>query len=103
MPHAESASEDAARVMRQAFGGLFWTKQYFFFDVNMWLREHGVHPLHSPASVSIRNRHWFHMFNDDIISMPDKWDNRGMPPGISPFTRSHWRASIRTLRSISSA
>ena len=46
----------------------------FFFDVNMWLREHGVHPLDSPASVSIRNRHWFHMFNDDVISMPDKWE-----------------------------
>ena len=60
--------------MRQAFGGLFWTKQYYFFDVNMWLREHGVHPLHSPASVSIRNRHWFHMLNDDVISMPDKWE-----------------------------
>ncbi len=40
----------------------------------MWLREHGVHPLHSPASVSTRNRHWFHMLNDDIISMPDKWE-----------------------------
>ena len=35
-------SEDTANVMRQAFGGLFWTKQYYFFDVNMWLREHGV-------------------------------------------------------------
>ena len=32
-------------VMRQAFGGLFWTKQYYFFDVNMWLREHGVNPF----------------------------------------------------------
>ena len=70
----ESASEDAAQVIRQAFGGLFWTKQYFFFDVSMWLREHGVHPLHSPASVSTRNRHWFHMLNDDVISMPDKWE-----------------------------
>ena len=38
----ESASEDTARVMRQAFGGMFWTKQYYFFDVNKWLREHGV-------------------------------------------------------------
>ena len=61
-------------VMRQAFGGLFWTKQYYFFDVNMWLREHGVHPFDSPASVPVRNRHWFHMFNDDVISMPDKWE-----------------------------
>ena len=40
----------------------------------MWLREHGVHPLKSPASVPVRNRQWFHMFNDDIISMPDKWE-----------------------------
>jgi Mannosylglycerate hydrolase MGH1-like glycoside hydrolase domain len=70
----ESTSEDAANVMRQAFGGLFWTKQYYYFDVNMWLREHGVHPLHSPATVPVRNRLWFHMFNDDIISMPDKWE-----------------------------
>jgi Mannosylglycerate hydrolase MGH1-like glycoside hydrolase domain len=70
----ESATEDVARVMRQAFGGLFWTKQYYFFDVNMWLREHDVHPFRSPVSVAVRNRHWFHMFNDDIISMPDKWE-----------------------------
>ncbi len=70
----ESAGEDAAQVIRQAFGGLFWTKQYYFFDVNMWLREHHVHPIHSPASVGVRNRHWFHMLNDDIISMPDKWE-----------------------------
>ena len=70
----DSASEDTARVMRQAFGGLFWTKQYYFFDVNMWLREHGVDPFDSPSSVSVRNRRWFHMLNDDVISMPDKWE-----------------------------
>ena len=74
-PHIpESANDDAANVMRQAFGGLFWTKQYYFFDVNRWLREQGVHPLDSPASVPVRNRHWFHMVNDDVISMPDKWE-----------------------------
>ena len=70
----ESASEDAARIMRQAFGGLFWTKQYYFFDVNMWLREHGVHPFDSPSAFAVRNRPWFHMLNDDVISMPDKWE-----------------------------
>ena len=70
----ESASEDAARIMRQAFGGLFWTKQYYFFDVNMWLREHGVHPFDSPSGVAVRNRPWYHMLNDDVISMPDKWE-----------------------------
>ena len=60
--------------MRQAFGGLFWTKQYYFFDVNMWLREHGVDPFDSQSDTHVRNRQWFHMFNDDVISMPDKWE-----------------------------
>jgi len=71
---AESASADTKLITRQAFAGLFWTKQYYFFDVNMWLREHGVNPFDMPAHVSGRNRHWFHMFNDDVISMPDKWE-----------------------------
>jgi mannosylglycerate hydrolase MGH1-like protein len=70
----ESADEDTARVMRQAFGGLFWTKQYYFFDVNMWLREHGVDPFEPSSAAGIRNGPWFHMFNDDVISMPDKWE-----------------------------
>ncbi len=61
-------------MMRQAFGGLFWTKQYLFFDVNLWLREHGVDPFSSQSDTHVRNRHWFHMYNDDIISMPDKWE-----------------------------
>ncbi len=70
----ESAGEDAANVLRQAFVGIFWTKQYYFFDVHQWLREHDVHAFDSPASVPVRNRHWFHMYNDDVISMPDKWE-----------------------------
>ena len=69
-----SASDDTVRMMRQAFAGLFWTKQYFFFDVNMWLREHGVDPFDSQSDTHVRNRHWFHMYNDDVISMPDKWE-----------------------------
>jgi hypothetical protein len=69
-----SADADESLTMRQAFAGLFWTKQYYFFDVSMWLREHGVHPLHPPADCTLRNLHWFHMLNEDIISMPDKWE-----------------------------
>jgi len=69
-----SATDDMALVMRQAFAGLFWTKQYFFFDVNMWLREHGADPFDSLSDTHVRNYQWFHMFNDDIISMPDKWE-----------------------------
>ncbi len=68
-----SVSTDAAHVMRQALAGMLWTKQYYYFDADTWLEEHGAHPLHPPSRV-FRNHDWFHMVNDDIISMPDKWE-----------------------------
>lgn len=68
-----NASEDEAQVMRQALAGMLWTKQYFYFDLDKWLEEHGADPM-QPASRQIRNSAWFHMVNDDIISMPDKWE-----------------------------
>src|SRR5262249_47203981 len=64
---------DAANVMRQALAGMLWSKQYYYFDADAWLAEHHAHPLH-PPSRTFRNRDWFHMINDDIISMPDKWE-----------------------------
>lgn len=68
-----SVSEDAARIMRQALAGMLWSKQYYFFDLQKWLKEHGVDPMAS-RSRETRNKEWFHMINDDIISMPDKWE-----------------------------
>jgi len=68
-----SVSPDAANVMRQAIAGMLWSKQYYFFDADQWLEEHQAHPLH-PGSRYSRNREWFHMVNEDIISMPDKWE-----------------------------
>jgi hypothetical protein len=68
-----SASADEALVMRQALAGMLWTKQYFFFDVDKWLDEHGIDPM-KPGSRNVRNREWFHMVNQHIISMPDKWE-----------------------------
>jgi hypothetical protein len=68
-----SISTDAANVMHQALAGMLWTKQYYYFDGNKWLEEHHAHPLHSGSRYS-RNRDWFHMINDNIISMPDKWE-----------------------------
>ena len=67
------ASEDAANVMRQSLAGMLWSKQYFFFDLDKWLREHGIDPLR-PSPRQLRNREWFHMISDDVISMPDKWE-----------------------------
>ena len=68
-----SVKEDEARVMRQALAGMLWSKQYYYFDADRWLEEHHAHPLHGQTRP-FRNRDWFHMVNDDIISMPDKWE-----------------------------
>ena len=69
-----SLSEDERRVHRQALAGMLWGKQYYFFDVDTWLKEHEAHPLVGVAKRKVRNAEWFHMFNGDIISMPDKWE-----------------------------
>ena len=69
----ERVSKDEALVMRQALAGMLWSKQYFFFDVDKWLEEHGINPM-KPGGRSMRNREWFHMVNRHIISMPDKWE-----------------------------
>ncbi|BFU96505.1 MAG: conserved protein of unknown function [Nitrospira sp.] len=68
-----SVSSDAANVMRQAIAGMLWSKQYYFLDADQWLEEHRAHPLHG-ESREFRNRDWFHMVNQDVISMPDKWE-----------------------------
>jgi hypothetical protein len=64
---------DAANVLRQAFAGMLWSKQYYHFDGDKWLEEHGIDPLEPTARI-MRNREWFHMINDHVISMPDKWE-----------------------------
>jgi hypothetical protein len=68
-----SVGEEEAKVMRQALAGMLWSKQFFFFDGDNWLDEHHSNPLHSGYKNS-RNSEWFHMLNQDIISMPDKWE-----------------------------
>ncbi len=68
-----SVSTDAANVMRQAIAGMLWSKQFFFFDGDNWLDEHNSNPLHSGFRQT-RNWEWFHMLNEDVISMPDKWE-----------------------------
>ena len=60
--------------MRQALAGMLWGKQYYFFDLDRWLEEHHVHPLRDAGGADVRNRSWFHMINDDVISMPDTWE-----------------------------
>ena len=61
-----SLSADAANVVRQALAGMLWSKQFYYYDIGTWLKQrNGGAP---------RNRHWRHLRNADIISMPDKWE-----------------------------
>jgi hypothetical protein len=75
IPPAVLADSDRTNVMRQALAGMMWTKQYFYYDVDQWLRERNVTPWTAPAERRhVRNSDWFHLYNDDIVSMPDKWE-----------------------------
>ena len=64
---------DQRMVMRQAVAGMLWSKQFYNFDVDKWLQEHGADPF-KPKHSAPRNDHWQHMYNADVISMPDKWE-----------------------------
>jgi hypothetical protein len=75
VPPAVQADRDRANVMRQAFAGMLWTKQYFYYDLGTWLREHEAGPdVPADRRRRVRNAEWSHLHNDDIISMPDKWE-----------------------------
>jgi len=65
-------TEEERRVVRQALAGMLWTKQYYSYDVERWLVEHGRDPMDPDAGV--RNADWFHLVADDVLSMPDKWE-----------------------------
>jgi hypothetical protein len=69
-----SLNADAANVMRQALAGMMWSKQFYYFDVNRWLEERGSDPFTPGSKAAPRNGQWHHMYNADIISMPDKWE-----------------------------
>jgi hypothetical protein len=66
-------SADAALVMRQALAGMLWSKQFFYYDLAMWLKEHGLDP-YTARGTWLRNAQWAHMVNADVVSMPDKWE-----------------------------
>jgi hypothetical protein len=69
-----SLSADAANVMRQALAGMLWTKQLYHYDVDKWLEERGSDPFRPSRHIATRNDQWHHMYNGDVISMPDKWE-----------------------------
>lgn len=65
---------DARLVQRQALAGLLWSKQLYYFEVNRWLNGDPAQPMPPAQRERIRNGHWRHLLNFDIVSMPDKWE-----------------------------
>jgi hypothetical protein len=70
----EGASADEAVVMRQAFGGLLWSKQLYYYDVRRWLDGDPAQPPPPGSRRSGRNSRWQNFNSFDIMSMPDKWE-----------------------------
>jgi hypothetical protein len=67
-------SDDAKLIMRQSFSGMLWCKQFYHYDVRTWLDGDPAGPPPPPERLQGRNKDWTHLYNDDIISMPDKWE-----------------------------
>jgi hypothetical protein len=61
-------------VMRQAFAGMLWSKQFYKYDVRRWLLGDPGQPPPPPERLKGRNSDWRHVFNSDILSMPDTWE-----------------------------
>jgi len=66
--------EDEKRVQRQAFAGMLWNKQLYYYNVDEWLKGDPAQPPPPPERAKGRNHEWNHLKNSNIISMPDKWE-----------------------------
>jgi hypothetical protein len=70
----QERSEDAHSIMRQALAGMLWSKQCYHYDVRTWLNGDPGQPPPPPERKKGRNRDWTHLYNADVLSMPDKWE-----------------------------
>ena len=70
----QASDPDAAAVQRQAFAGLLWSKQFYHYDVNAWIEGDPSGPAPPKERKRGRNHEWNHLYNEDVISMPDKWE-----------------------------
>lgn len=71
---AEIKSDDAKNIQRQAFAGMLWSKQFYYYDVEEWINGDKGQPKPPAQRKEGRNKDWLHLNNADIISMPDKWE-----------------------------
>src|SRR5919202_2571217 len=71
---AQAMSEDERRIQRQAFAGMLWSKQFYYYEVEEWLEGDPAGPPPPASRKHGRNGDWPHLHNADVISMPDKWE-----------------------------
>jgi hypothetical protein len=69
-----TSTDEERLVARQAYAGLLWSKQFYHFAVDPWLKGDPSQPPPPPERLNGRDRDWTHLFNRDVISMPDKWE-----------------------------
>ena len=69
-----SLSPDERHVFRAAVAGLHWSKQYYAYEVERWLRGDEGEPPPDAARWEGRNREWRHLYNSEVLSIPDKWE-----------------------------
>jgi hypothetical protein len=67
-------SSDASGVMRQALAGMLWSKQFYNYEVRRWLDGDPAFPAPPTERREGRNHEWIHLYNSDVVSMPDKWE-----------------------------
>ncbi len=67
-------TDDERRIQRQAFAGLLWNKQFYHYSVELWLKGDPANPPPPEARKHGRNADWTHLYNVDVVSMPDKWE-----------------------------
>ena len=67
-------SPDERLAVRQAYAGLLWSKQFYHYDVRAWIEGDPAHPSPPASRRAGRNAEWGHLYNRDVLSMPDKWE-----------------------------
>jgi hypothetical protein len=85
--------EDLRRIQRQAFAGILWSKQFFYYDVTEWLDGDPAEPPPPGARHKSRNGEWVHATMEDVVSMPDKWE-------FPWFAAWDWAFHLVTLASL---
>jgi hypothetical protein len=72
--HRAGLSDEERLIQRQALAGLLWSKQFYHFNIELWLQGDPAQPQPPSSRLQGRNHEWEHFNSTDILSMPDKWE-----------------------------